>query len=236
MKYITGTGYFAKPNSGAEWFYRLWWDNIHKYSKPERVFVVGMGGCSIPAAPGSWVEIDGDLGHVHDILNRIKPYPYCACGVALCILALIAYSNECDFVYHEQDALAFGPYVEKMYEEIGDGQLIMGKQRGQPVANSIMLVKHSFLLEFVTSWLTSEPETSPDNIGEHKFGRWAERNNKLRFYSFGYDRDRPFNVDDPVWHAQKFNKEELELLKSKGLVDFDSIPDSISRFSNCPEL
>lgn len=236
MKYITGSGYFSKPNSGLEWFYNLWWENVHKYSNPDRVFILAMGGCRIPAASGSWIELDGDLGHVHEILNKLRPFPYCGNGIALCILALIAYCNESDFVYHEQDALAFGPYVEKMYEELGDGGMIMGKQKCQPVANSITLMRHSFIPEFVSWYLTSAAEDTPGTIGEHKFGRWAESNNKIRFYSFGCDRDRPIPMDDPIFYAQKFNRQELLELKTRGLITFDDFPEGTEMFSNNPVL
>ena len=210
---------------------------MYKYSRPERVVIFAMGGHILENVPGDWIKVNGNLGHMSEILNHSKPYPYCGNGIAIAMLALLAYSEECDFVYHEQDLLAFGPAVQKMYDEIGDAGLIMGRQKSQPCANSFFMVRHFFIPRFVSWYLTSEPETSPETICEHKYARWQEANPKeIAYYSFGYDRDRPFNADDPVWCAQKFNAEELQLLKEKGLVNFDSIPEGVARFSNCENL
>jgi len=237
LNYLLGSGYFSQPNSGSEWFFKLWWDNIHKYSTPKRVVIFSMGGHSLKYAPGDWFTVSGNLGNVGELLSKSKPYPYVGNGVAVCALALMAYSEEMDFVYHEQDLLAFGHVVETMYKECEGAGMIIGRQKSQPCANSLMLVKHHFIPSFVSWYMSSEAECDPENISEHKFARWQEKvPNEIRYYSFGYDRDRPFNIDDPVWYAQKFSVEELLLLKEKGLISFDSIPDNVKRFSNCENL
>lgn len=232
--YVIGCGYFARQNRGAEWFFDLWLQNTLKYCQPKKIFVVAAGGQKLDGKPVDWITVDGDLGGCGDILNHAKPYPYCGNGPAVCVSALLAYLNESDYVYKEQDALCFGPWVEKMYEEIGDGGFIMGKDNPlMPCANSVFLIKHSFIPAFVSWYMSSEPEDKPDTIGEHKFARWRDANRKqVRDFSFGYDRMRPLNISDPVFYAQKLTADELKGLKEAGLIEFESLPEGIGKFTN----
>ena len=141
------------------------------------------------------------------------------------VLAMLAYVNECDFIYKEQDSLCFGPYVDTMYSEIGSHSCIFGSSVLMGSHASPMLIKHSFIPEFVRLYLGTPAENKPDQIGEVKFARLQhEHPDQFCRYSFGVDRDRPFDVKAPVWTGQKFTRDELLQLRDAGLISFNECP------------
>jgi len=218
-KYTIGTGYHCRPGQTFEKFYQTWWDNTHKYANPAKVLVIASGGNAPKGFPGSWLKLQGDLGHVHDLNNHRKPYHFCGWSMAFITTALVAYMNETDFIWKEQDVLAFGPWPEKMYAEIGEAGMIFGSARIMPAVQSLVLCKHWFIPEFVRLFLGSGSEQDKENEGEQKFVRLEKQNPKLfARYSFGYDRDRPFNMKDPVWYAQHLSGKELTMLVKAGLL------------------
>jgi hypothetical protein len=226
MKYIICTGYFKPPPDRfppypipVEDFYQLWWENTMKYAKPERVLVLAGGGHSAPNAPGQWIPLSGDLGHVHDLESGRKPYHWTGWSMTIMSLLLLAYYDECDAIWKEQDVLAFGPWVETMYEEIGDKGLIYGQAKCMPAVQSIFLCKHWFIPRFVRMFLGTGSEQYVENEGERKFQSLGETYPQVfTRYSFGVDRDRPLPFDSKVWYAQHLNAEELNELKARGLT------------------
>lgn len=234
--YMISSGYFTKNPVWSEWFFDLWWKNLMRYARPlpRKVLIIGQAGCKIPnETRGTWLNVDGDLGYCDHLLNHEKPWPYVANGIAICIAALTAYAEELDYIYMDQDKLCFGPWVETMYRELGDGGFIMGRERCMPCANGLFLVRHSFILPFVNWYLSSQREDRPENISEHKFARWQAHNpTMVKYHSFGCERDRPIPINDPVFHIQKLTPQELILLRSSGLIECNSIPKGISVFSN----
>lgn len=231
MKYLIGTGFHS--NAGDKGnpktaglrpvdFWSLWHENTIKYARPapERIAVIGSGNGIQPFPFGTqWIALSGDLGHVHDLNEHLKPYHWCGWSMALVTLALLAYQNECDFVFKEQDVLAFGPWVERMYAEIGSAGMIFGRARCMPAVQSLLLCKHEFIPEFVRLFMSTGSEQEKRNEGELKFAR-LERDHPSLFtrYSFGYDRDRPINYDDEVFYLQHTTPDELKELRRRGLV------------------
>lgn len=231
-RYLVATGYFNRFESGLDWFWPIWWRNTMQATPaPERVLVIAMGGHKVEGAEGVWVKLDGDTQ------NKVgAPYP--ANQVMLCAAAMVAWLDECDLIYKEQDLLAFGPWVERMYAEIGDRKMIYGKfSNGFPWAqNSLCLIKHEWLLDFVRWFLTTEPVRA-DNIhetsAEAKFYEFAIANPHVAgFYSFGYDRERPFDINANVWSVQKLTAKELLKLRASGLITFEGEPPYKREFSN----
>jgi hypothetical protein len=225
MKYIIGTGYHPHPT--ARWFFDLWLENTLRFAdpKPESVVVLADSGAVIESRDVKWISMNGDIGHVHDLIYGRKPYEYCGWSISICTLALLAYFNECDFVFKEQDVLAFGPWVKKMYSQITNGKLILGRAKIFPAVQSLFLVKHEFIPEFVRLYLGTGDERIQENLGEFKFDLLANRYpEKFRRYSFGYDRDRPFNVADEVFYVQKLVSSEVNLLRDAGLVSSNTRP------------
>lgn len=217
MKYLLGTG---RHKVNSEW-HAIWQDN-----RPD---IKPFGWACIEVGANYWFTqpnttfLSGNLGHVGDLLNGSKPYDFCGWSSGVLALAMIAYSNESDFLYKEQDCLAFGPWVEQMYADMGDGDMVFGrKMQGppyMPCAQSLFLVRHSFIPHFVGQYLYMGSDKIETNLPEHKFQKLEDNNpGRIRRLSFGYDRERPINFDDKVWYAQKFTHQELEELKKRKLV------------------
>jgi hypothetical protein len=237
MKYLITSGYFNKPGSGLDWFFPIWWENTMKANpKPEKAIVISQGGHSILNAPGEWIKLNGDMQ------DRLDLEYYAPNQIAVCIGALLAWLEGCDFIYKEQDLLAFGPWVERLYSECGKKKMTFGFLRNNDgsnsgwAANSLTLIKHEFCFEFVRFFLGTEP-VRESNIhstsSESKFHRLArERPSDVSVYEFGYDRNRPFRIEDEVWTVQKLTGEELVFLKEKGLIDFTGNPPTNLQISN----
>lgn len=218
-RYLIGTGFHSKPGQNRGDFFATWHANTMKYAKPERVIVMASGGNKIQGAPGQWIHLDGDIGHTHDLSNGRKPYHWCGWSIALVNLALLAYANECDFIFKEQDVLAFGPWVDRMYSEIGEAGMIFGKAKCMPAVQSLLLCKHWFIPRFVELYMGTGSEQLKENEGELKFMRLEQQHPKLfARYSFGYDRDRPINYDDDVFYAQHLQPAEMDELRLRKLI------------------
>lgn len=230
--YIVVSGYFNEPDSGMDWFFPVWWRNVQQLRPPpSKVFIVAQGKHKLCDAPGEWICLDGDAD-----LRQGNDYP--ANQVVVCMGALLAWLNDCDLLYFEQDLLAFGPWIDRLYKEIGDKGMIMGYDKNVTswAQNSLVLFKRDFLLDFVRWYLGTEPATA-ENIhtthAELKFGLFTrEHPDRACFYEYGYDRERPFHATDEVWNAQKFTAHELKSLRDLGLVSFDGEPPHKAQISN----
>lgn len=135
---------------------------------------------------------------------------------------LLAYQEEADMIFKEADCLAFGHWVDRLYTEIGDAGMICGhkNENGDAVgltANSLCLIKHAFLLDFVREYL-SIPEGDAKIDPEAKFDIIAKKTGKIVQTTMGCDRARPLPLGDEAWYAQKFTVDELGTLRAKGLI------------------
>ncbi len=228
MNYLLGTGFY--PHEGAREVRDRWEGNVGWWADPSpaRIVTVSVacpkGRCkSSDWAYGDWVVLPGNLGHVGDLLNGSKPHEFCGWSAAVMALAMIAYNGELDFVYLEEDALAFGPWVERMYAELGDGQFAFGrKMQGPPYmacSQSLFIVRHAFIPRFVATYLSLGKDGDPENLPETKFHRIEERFPvECRRLSFTVDRERSLPYDAEVWSAQKFTPDELEELRKRGMI------------------
>lgn len=230
--YMIVSGFHNNPGHGLEWFHHVWFDTVMKYSRPKRVFVIADDNGTVPGAKGDWITLSGDLGACGAILDGRKENTLSGVSAVWMAGAWLAYINECDFISLEQDVLAFGPWVEALYEEIGNRGVICGKSRAHGIATSLYMVKHEFIPTFVKQYLNEGPETLPSRIPERKFARMEERYPELYCrFNFGYDTDRPINVMDPVWYAQKLNHAEMQEIRRAGLIHVSNIPE-VKLFSN----
>lgn len=158
------------------------------------------------------------------LLNGEKPYSLCGWSASVLTLALLAYQNETDLIYKEQDCLAFGPWVERMYSELGDGQMIFGKKHESapfmPCSQSLFLIKHAFLLTFISDYLALGTDADHGNLPETKFVRIEEKHGteKIKRISWGCDRERPIPYDADVFYCQQIQPDEMQELKKRGLI------------------
>lgn len=220
MKFTLGSGRY---NVSSEWKH-LWQANTAK-GMP-----VGWPWVDIEVASKcdaydeyNLLQLEGNLGHVGDLLNGTKKHELCGWSGAVLALAMIAYCNETDLIYKEQDCLAFGPWVDQMYADLGDKGMVFGRKMinapYMPCAQSLFLIRHRFIPEFVKRYIELGPENSQDNLPEHKFAKLeAAHPQHYARLSFGYDRERPINFDDKVFYAQKLSRNELEELKRRNLI------------------
>lgn len=247
-KFLIGAGYYEFSHS-ARWFSTLWYKNVSRL-KAERIVVMAIGGAVPPFTyshrhpldpPLTLIDLNNNLGHIHDILGKSatpKPYEFCGWSASVMALAMIAYNDCSDFVYHEADCLSFGPVIERMYEECGDHGMIFGRKMQSapwmPCAQSLFLIKHFWIPDFVRFYLNCGSDRDVNMLPEHKFMELMKMFPLLvKQFSFGYDRERPVQFTDRVWYGQKFTKQELLALRHRGFISFDGdVPDGL--FTSTP--
>lgn len=247
--YIIGTGFRNRQGALGDalaWYYDIWMQNTLRHTDPMAIYIMAGGDGRLPNNPLSrfaadgkdaeifWIDILGDLGHIGMLLSGQKPYQFCGWTIDLLTLCLLAYENECDLIFKEQDVLAFGNWVDQMYNDIGTHGCIFGKSKFQASANSLMLIRHSFLCEFVRLYLGTGKDADKDNLGEAKIAKLQQQYpNTFCQYGFGVDRERPFDVKSTIWYGQKFTRAELIELRDAKLIHFEGNPPDAITFSNC---
>lgn len=234
MRYMIGSGYVPSPKN--EVFLNIWANNFEKNPIPEgctRIVILGVGGGFRPVVSlghrVEWVGLDGNCGHVGALLSGEKKHGLCGWTAGVLALAMMAYCDESDFIYREQDCLCFGPWVEKLYEDMGDGFMAFGGPMKSPpymeCAQSLFIVRNSFIPQFVMTMIEMGDERKQDrfhkedNLPERKFHRIRERwPDLIKPLSFGVDRERPMPIDNVVWYAQQFTTEEIHALERIGKI------------------
>ena len=229
MKYSLCTGFYRDPAFAAQWQ-----ATVERYAKPspENIFILSVGNGIFPIyiwPHASQLVCRNNLGHVGALLNG-KDRDFCGWSAAIMALAMASYANETDMIFLESDCLAFGPWVEQMYKDMGDGDFVFGhKQESEPwmeCSQSLFLVRHKFIPTFVSEYLSLGDERRTDNDGHHdnlperKFVKLENKfgDKKIKRLTFGVDRCRPLPLESPVWYAQRFTNEELKMLKEKDLL------------------
>ncbi len=231
MNYLLGTGYYPATRYDASLFARVWIENVIRNARPRpfRIVVISQRNAVFPPIPVEVsdllqvVSLPGDCGHVGDLTDGSKKHEFCGWSASILAMAMTAYAAELDFIYQEGDCLAFGPYVERMYAEIGGGCMIFGNYAGMPCAQSLFLVKHAFIPRFVREYLALGGDGIEYNLPEAKFAKLEYVNPAAyRRFSFGYDRARPTDglakCKDPVWYVQQLTKDELTELMKAGRI------------------
>lgn len=255
-KFTIISGYFHRPNDAAwaDWFFTLWiTKNWPAIEQSQAVYLIGNGGCT-PFRPrgdaplelvdrlyefGEFynVGLKGDLGHVHNLLPGKaaiqKPYAYCGWTATALAGAMLCYANETDMVFVEQDCLMFGDCVGEMYRQLGARKMIFGKTAGMPCAQSLFLIKHDFLPDFVREYLSMPNDRCITALGEQKFMRMMESDPaRVCQFDFPFDRTRPLDMTLPVWYAQKWRPDELLEAERRGLLTLPPNMPDVKVFTN----
>lgn len=215
MKYIIGTGYHYKSEWDAE-FFEIWKDNTEKYTKNYYCL-----STVTPAPCENNIFVQHNLGHVGDLITNNKSN-LCGWSASVLTLSMIAYNCNADFIYKESDCLWFGDVIYKMYEDLGQNKMVIGRPMASPpfmpCSQSTFLVKHSFILDFVQAYL-GLPRDDKDFLPEHKFMELTSIfPNSISVLSFGIDRERPIDWEAPVWFCQQWTEGELIMAKEKKLI------------------
>jgi hypothetical protein len=217
--YHIGTGFHAPGRNDT--FFQTWLENTLKYSFPKRITVMSDSGSILPYESKLVLNLNlsGNLGHFMQLVNREKPYAINGWSGAIVTLAMIAYCDECDFIFKEQDCLAFGPWAEKMYDELGGAKAIWGSCSFMPCEQSLFLVMHDQIPQFVQHYLDGPPQNRSGEFGEDKFKRMEEKfPEKYKRFSFGCGRDRPIPWDDEAFYFQQAKAEDVLEAKRRNLL------------------
>jgi hypothetical protein len=216
MSFIVGSGYHYRGPHDEE-FFPIWIKNTELYCPSDQVFVVS----TTQKAPNYDRQIfcNHNLGHMGELWGKKAGWSGWSGSVAL--TALMAYNMGKDFIYKESDALWFGDMPAKMYEELGDKQMIFGKKMAShpwmSCSHSIFLIRHSFIIQFLSGYFSL-----PDDgimVHEDKFVKLAEKYpQSIGRFSIKCDRERPLPWDAEVWYAQQLTQEELDEAKKRRLI------------------
>lgn len=222
--YVIGTGYCNDCPANQVQF-RRWLANTTRYAAPKRIYVIDAADVVVPpytllAAPPqvTWVPVE-NLGHIGD--KEVPPQQLLR-GWSAGVLtgALLAYHCHADFIYKEQDTLAFGPWVQRMYQDLGDGDAVFGRLNTDPElrtlrAQSLFLVRQHAIPTFIRLYLDC---SGPDHVflPEHKFTDIFDYQELVtKELSFGYDRS-PGDLDVEVFYSQRLTPEQIDYLQKKG--------------------
>lgn len=197
-------------------FFDLWYENTRKYIPQEiPIHIVGPHRPNLENKQNiiSLLEYN-NLGHFGDLLTK-KKNDFLIGYTASVVYGMIdAYVRGKDFLYKEQDCLAFGDYVEEIYEIINNSNnygILVGSNKTQACSTAIHFVKREYI-PLTISHICSVPDIHC--ITETKYSEMPN----LGKLTFGYDRDRPFNPKDKIFYVQQLKKEELQILKDEKLI------------------
>lgn len=225
MSFLIGSGFFPNPCSAlpAQELFEAWLSTINRYAQPKRIVVVTAGGhCPARCSAANVVVCEGDLGNLsHKVAGKVH-HDFAGWFPPMAITAMIAYNEVLDFIFIEQDCFAFGPFVERMYADMGSAQAVIGGRVhgvGEPASQSLFLVRHAYIWQFLRDYLNEGPDDNEQCRGEKKFGRMRDRKpNEIKTLSFNVDRDRPIPWDDPVFAFQQPSRAEIDEAKRRGLI------------------
>lgn len=229
MKYTIGSSFYDKGRGGDTFrrdFAQIWYHNtMNAMPAPERVIVVSEGGSRPFCAVGvDTLNLTGDLGHCHDLIERRKPHEFSSWSASMCLTALAAYDNETDFIYKEEDCLAFGDWVRRLYHDMGSADMAFGAKMKSPpwmpCAQSLFIVRHSFIPKFVSMYLGMGGERDRNNLGEAKFCRIESLlgASRVRRHTLACDRERPIPWDSGTFYFQQPTPAELEEARRRNLI------------------
>jgi hypothetical protein len=234
--YIIGSGWFSdvhnKTSIGRETnkhqklyggisgrnqnFSKYWLSHIlNQNVKPKKIFI-------LDADSPEEININVKNHYLVEISKQLKNFghgAYCAnrnilCGWARGFLygAMQAYLNDCDYVYVEQDLLLFGKnFIENIFKLLKKNNkqvcCIDGSDTPQNLQQSLVVVKHSYLIKYITGLLNSEN----NRISEEQ-KHYNVIKNDIMWSPYRGGRHRK-NLDKENYCLQHLNSKELEKLK-----------------------
>jgi hypothetical protein len=229
MRFLLGTSVFDGGKQERRDMTVLWERNNRLMDmKPTRTVVISEGNSRVPSMGFATdvVRLTGDLGHVHQHIDNgpKSHHAFTGWSASMLALAMLAYVDEADFIYKESDCLAFGPWVWKIYSDLGNADWVFGpKMTAAPwmaCAQSLFLVRHRFIPAFVRLFLSFGPEDDRSRIGETRFVEMARKmpREETAYLSFGVDRMRPIPWGAPVWYCQQWTAEELAEARRRNII------------------
>jgi hypothetical protein len=219
MAYVIGTGYYQQGNNyQANTFFQLWLNNTKRYSTPVDIVVVNAAASPVEAAGVTWLNMKHNYGHVSSMpANEL----FCGWWLGFMLGAWVAYHHKCDFIYKEQDCLAFGPWVEHLYNVLKHEKagVVVGRfNHRYKIEQSLVLVQRQAIPKLISRYLAI-PHTDRALRPELKFLRIMTDDNKFMVYmAMGCGRNRPVPYNDRCFYAQKLTTKELAELSRRKLI------------------
>lgn len=178
----------------------------------------------MPAIACQSIRVNHNLGHVGAWLPRPTEAPQLlGWSLSWILPALVAYSERKDFVYIEQDCLAFGNWQTSIMADVEakDLNVAIGRCPANIAAceQSLFWVRWQTIPLFVAAYLAI-PESDAVMLPEEKFVKLMNDRPDLKigFHDLPGGRARPLPYDAPAWYAQHITPEEMAELKRRGLL------------------
>lgn len=145
---------------------------------------------------------------------------FCGWSVSVMVGMMIAFHNNCDFIYREQDTLAFGKWVDIIYDLVNKKgkKILVGRDDGHAykIDNGFSFIKHDIILDFLKEWLAIDRKDAGARRlrPEQKFTTVFKKFPKVwGFLPFGYATfNRPINYEDETFYFHPNNKKALKIL------------------------
>jgi len=231
-RYLLGTGYTARSKMpiSANSFLNIWLGCIRKHANPRPQEIVIVGDDSprpyvLNADNVLFLRCHGNLGHVRDKDEGRTKHYITGWAASMLTAAMIAYNSELDYIFQEQDCLGFGPYIEQLYADLGDGMMTIGRPPGAPhfqlpSSQSLFIVRHAYIPFFVRDYLASGEDISVrGKYAEDRFyGLHTKDPTKVRVTGkWNMDRARPIAWDSSVLAVQQWTLPEIEEAEKRNL-------------------
>jgi len=244
--YIIGTGYYEDSEKDMEFYQKYWLPNTLKYSSPQKIVVVNSGSPNRKVSDlENWIDLTTNPGpHANAPRDQNLLGGW---NLGFIQGALYAYSCRCDFIYKEQDCLAFGNWITESQEALETQKklALVGKLKNWPdfpgsqgdFELCLVYLKFEHIINFLNE-LFSIPLGDMSCFCEKKFNMIGEKTNSIGEFGFGYGGNRPFVGTDPTFYIQKprwwgkvnyvpashlggkgIPQEELDILIKTGLLD-----------------
>jgi len=230
--YWSGKGFRGQDGSDRADFFKIWLDNTFAYASPQKIIVVDSNSEILPPDPEDlskveWIKLNHNFGHVFDMVGSGYQNKFGGWSVGFLVGAMMAYANNCDFIYKEQDCLCFGSWVESLYNDLEKfgKRMLIGRQSHPAVLieQSLVIIKHDFILDFIQKLISiNKPDGGEGRyVPEFKFYDLLCQNSEIGLMSMGYGRQKSFNFDE-AFYTQQPSVENLKLLVGKGLIPFSA--------------
>jgi hypothetical protein len=215
---LIGTGFYANESTFDEKadFLFQWINNTE--NADFNIFIVDNCECSFRYSQDvvrtRYCRIKRNLGHASTPFHQVAKTPLLGWSISWIIPALIAYSEGCDFVYKEQDCLAFGDWLPIVCQ----GRATFGQNSIMPCEQSLFYLRHDFILTFIRDFMCV-PGHDAQISTEDKFRKvMMNHGGDVKFHDLPGGRNRPVPDMTKPFYLQKITPEEMQALKTQGLI------------------
>lgn len=218
---LIGSGFYAsfENHREASRFFHLWQENtqleLHRSSAEiQSIVVVDNSALGLPDYfSNERVRIHRNLGHAGDPFPKIAGTPLLGWSISWIIPALAAYSEGCDFIYKEQDCLAFGDWLPM----VRVGRFSIGRNDNMPCEQSLFFIRHDAILEVVRLYLCITDHDAVMST-EEKFVRVMQAVSGAEFHSLTGGRNRPLPDSSKPFYLQRITNDEMQALQRAALL------------------